>query len=60
MTLHWIESGRPAGHLTYTYLVLAAVSALVGAVAVRTLIALGRRQLLPKPPPQAAGSAADN
>ncbi|MFF1518769.1 TDT family transporter [Streptomyces sp. NPDC058305] len=60
VTLHWIESGRPGGHLTYTYLVLAAVSALVGAVAVRTLIALGRRQLLPKPPPQAAGSAADN
>lgn len=49
-TLHWIDAGRPAGHLVYTWLVLAAATALVGGIAVRTLIALGRRQLLPAAP----------
>ncbi|MHA6758192.1 SLAC1 family transporter [Streptacidiphilus sp. PAMC 29251] len=44
-TLHWIDAGHPAGHLVYTWLVLAAATALVGGIAVRTLIALGRRQL---------------
>ncbi|MFB7310381.1 TDT family transporter [Streptomyces sp. NPDC056192] len=50
VALHWIETGRPAGHLAYTYLVLAAITALIGSIALRTLIALGRRRLLPEPP----------
>ena len=44
-TLHWIDIGRPAGHLVWTALVLAAVTALVGGIAVRTVVALVRRQL---------------
>ncbi|WP_329458988.1 TDT family transporter [Streptomyces sp. NBC_01497] len=56
VTLRWIEYGRPAGHLVYTYLVLAAVTLLVGGMLVRTCVALARRQLLPpQPAPPAAG-----
>jgi tellurite resistance protein len=50
LTLHWIEWGKPAGHLVWTYLVLAAVTVLIGGIAVRTALALARRQLLPPPP----------
>ncbi|GAA5199820.1 hypothetical protein GCM10023322_76290 [Rugosimonospora acidiphila] len=46
-SLHWIEWGAPAGHTAYTYLVLAAITALVGGIAARTALALVRRQLLP-------------
>jgi hypothetical protein len=33
----------------YEYLVLAAITVLVGGIGIRTLIAIGRRELLPKP-----------
>ncbi|MGW0832085.1 SLAC1 family transporter [Streptomyces prunicolor] len=46
-TLHWIDAGHPAGRLLWTYLVLATATALVGGIAVRTLIALGQHRLLP-------------
>ena len=45
--LHWTDAGNPPGHLVYTGLLLAAVTALVGGIAVRTVVALVRRQLLP-------------
>ncbi|WP_327233272.1 TDT family transporter [Streptomyces sp. NBC_01317] len=47
-TLHWNELGRPDGHTVYTYLLLAAITAFVGGIAARTVLALVRRQLLPR------------
>ncbi|MFF2520708.1 SLAC1 family transporter [Streptomyces liangshanensis] len=47
-TLHWNELGRPDGHTVYTYLLLAAITAFVGGIAARTVLALVRGQLLPK------------
>ncbi|MFF4653832.1 TDT family transporter [Streptomyces sp. NPDC001380] len=47
--LHWIHNGRPAGADILARLVLAAATLLVGAIAVRTLMAAARRQLLPAP-----------
>jgi tellurite resistance protein len=43
--LVWVN--RDEGHPGYTYAILAAVTALIGAIGVRTLIALVRRDLLP-------------
>ena len=51
-TVHWIEVGEPGGHLVYTYLVVAGVTALVGGIAVRTMVALMRRDFLPSPAPK--------
>jgi tellurite resistance protein len=47
----WLHAGRPAGWRVYTYLLLAAITAFVGAIAVRTVIALRRGQFIPNPPP---------
>jgi tellurite resistance protein len=52
--LFWIASGHPAGDRLYSYLVLAAISLLVGGVAARTVLALARHQLLPPTPGTAA------
>lgn len=53
--LHWLEGARPAGYVAEQYAVVTLVTVLVGAIAVRTLVALGRGQLLPPatPPPPA-------
>lgn len=52
--LHWITRGEPPGHRVYTYLVLAAISALIGGIAVRSIVAAARgRFLLPPAPPAA-------
>jgi tellurite resistance protein len=48
VTLHWLEDLKPAGYRGYEYLVLAAISAFIGAIALRTLVAVRRRQLLPQ------------
>ncbi len=45
--LLWIASGHPAGERIYSYLVLAAISLLVGSVAARTVVAIAARELLP-------------
>lgn len=45
--LLWNEAERPTGYLVYTYILLAAISLFVGAVAVRTVVAVARRQYLP-------------
>jgi tellurite resistance protein len=54
--LRWNEHGRPAGHLAYTYVLLTAISLLIGGIAVRTLMALARGQLLPVPQAGAGSS----
>lgn len=46
--LRWIEVGRPPAAAVLAYLVLAAVTALVGGVAVRSVVALARNELLPR------------
>ena len=47
--LHWLNDDHPAGHAVYEYLVLAAITVLVGGIGIRTLVAIARRELLPKP-----------
>ena len=44
---YWLNDIRPGGYRVAEYLVLAAISALVGGIAIRTLLAVVRRQLLP-------------
>ncbi len=48
--LFWIAAGHPAGERVYSYLVLAAISLLVGGVAARTVLAVARGALLPAIP----------
>lgn len=45
----WLQSAAPVGYRVWQYLIVAAVTALVGGIAIRTLIAIGRHQLLPRP-----------
>jgi tellurite resistance protein len=47
--LRWLGWGHPVGEAVWTYLVLAAITGLVGAIAVRTVIALVRGTLLARP-----------
>jgi tellurite resistance protein len=54
VTLTWIDDGAPDGHVVYTYLVLVAVTVLVGGIALRTAVAIAHRNLLPRPPAAAA------
>lgn len=46
-TLHWLQQLHGAGSAAFQYAVAAAVSALVGGIAVRTLAALIRHELFP-------------
>ncbi|WBB70578.1 hypothetical protein [Micromonospora sp. WMMD812] len=52
--LHWITRGGPPGHRVYTYLVLAAVSALIGGIAGWSIVAAARGRFLPPPAAPAA------
>jgi tellurite resistance protein len=45
--LIWLDVERPGGHTGLSYAVLAAISLFIGGVAVRTVVALARGQLLP-------------
>jgi tellurite resistance protein len=45
--IHWLNDLHPTRYRAYEYVLLVAITALVGAIALRTLIAVGRRQLLP-------------
>jgi tellurite resistance protein len=45
---YWLNDIRPGGYRVYEYLLLAAISALVGAIAIRTVLAVVRRQLIPR------------
>ncbi len=46
-TLVWLQTSHASGHRAGEYLVLSAVTLLVAAITARTVIAIGRRQLLP-------------
>jgi tellurite resistance protein len=46
--LHWLVDLQPTGWRVYGYLLLAAISVLVGAIAARTLLAAVRGELLPR------------
>ena len=50
VALIWLEEGQGTGYRVWSYLVLAAITLLVGGIAVRTLVAVIRGQLLPHPP----------
>jgi tellurite resistance protein len=45
--LRWLSVESPAGKSIYAWLLIAAVTALIAAIAARTLLALARRELLP-------------
>ncbi|MGW1540014.1 SLAC1 family transporter [Streptomyces sp. NPDC002309] len=49
--IHWTERLRPPGAGVYTSVLLGLISAFVGGVAVRTVMAAARRQLVPAAPP---------
>jgi hypothetical protein len=53
--MHWFNGTRPAGYVVYQYLVPALITALIGGIGVRTVIALSRRQQLPKSTVPATG-----
>jgi tellurite resistance protein len=53
--MHWLNDTRPVGYLAGEYVLLAANSILVAAISARTLVALYRRQLLPRA--EATGTA---
>ena len=57
VALHWLGGLRPAGYAGYAYLVLAAVTALIGGIGLRTLAAIRHRRLLAVPAPAPAPSA---
>jgi tellurite resistance protein len=54
-TLVWLHDDRLTG---WEYLVLAAITVLIGGIAIRTVVALARRQLLPHPAPATADDPA--
>jgi tellurite resistance protein len=56
-SLHWLNDERPPGFQAEEYVVAAAVSVLIAAIAARTLLALAHRQLLPSSSAAAAPSA---
>ena len=56
-TLQWITETRPAGSTLWAWLVLAAITALVGGIAVRTTYALARGALFPPAGPAAPATS---
>jgi tellurite resistance protein len=54
--LYWITAGHLAAGRLYSYLVLAAITVLIGGIAARTLRAITRGQLLPAPVPSASNA----
>jgi tellurite resistance protein len=47
--LRWLELEHPSGSTVYAWALVAAVTALIGSIAARTIIAAARGQLLPSP-----------
>ena len=47
--LEWIAQEKPAGATIYASVAIAAITLLIGAIAVRTVISLVRGELLPGP-----------
>jgi tellurite resistance protein len=54
VVLIWLQVTHVAGYRAWQYVVLTVITALVAAIAARTLLAIGRHQLLPRPPKPAA------
>jgi tellurite resistance protein len=48
--LIWLQNGHAAGYRVWQYLVLAAITLFVAGIGARTLLALTRRDLLPRVP----------
>ncbi len=46
----WLQSTQPAGYRVWQYVLIAVITALIGGIAIRTVIALSRHQFLPRPP----------
>ncbi|TWF82286.1 hypothetical protein FHX44_118235 [Pseudonocardia hierapolitana] len=57
VALHWLVTTTPPGHVVWSWVVLAAVTVLVGAIAVRSVVALVAGTLFP-PNPRAVPVAA--
>jgi tellurite resistance protein len=47
--LRWLDLERPAGGSAYAWVLIAAITVLVGAIGARTIVALAHGQLLPSP-----------
>jgi tellurite resistance protein len=54
--LFWLGIARPDGWRVESYVMLALITTLIGAIAVRTVIAISRRELLPVPGAAAAAA----
>ncbi len=54
----WLQSLHPAGYRVWQYVLIAAITALIGGIAIRTVIAISRHQFLPHPTPQLPNGAA--
>ncbi len=54
----WLELTHVAGYRAWQYVVLAVVTAGIAAIAVRTVVAISRHELLPRPPAPAAPQVA--
>jgi tellurite resistance protein len=50
VALRWLSTESPAGKAVYAWIVIAAVTGLIAAIAARTLLALTRGELLPSAP----------
>ncbi|HLI76719.1 MAG TPA: hypothetical protein VKV02_07215, partial [Acidobacteriaceae bacterium] len=55
--LHWLADTRPPGYQAWQYLVLAAITLFIAAIAARTIVALARGTLLPASAPPGAANA---
>jgi tellurite resistance protein len=53
----WLQGTAPAGYRVWQYVIIAAITTLIGGIALRTGIALRRRQFLPRPSAAAAAEA---
>lgn len=47
--LYWLQAARPAGYQVYEFALIVAITALVGAIALRTASAVWRGRFLPRP-----------
>jgi tellurite resistance protein len=57
VALTWLQDSQVTGYRAWQYVLAAAITLLIGGIAARTVIALGRRQLLRTPSPSRAPQA---
>ena len=58
VVLHWLVVTRPSGYVAWAWIVLAAITILIGAIAVRSIMALVAGTLFPPRPGPAAAAPA--